>query len=178
MNIPTASKDYLNSIQIPTTQDFNNYFQILLLELQNQSSNNRWNAINPNHFTCYDSSRGFYYEAGIKIVLVSFDGAELELGVKCKRLGGRLMFYLFYPIDIFESITASGFQSIRESYISGGYNNVYDYIVDFLDNVAEQISRLVNQGIYSLKTFHKPNYRLEDIRHIDELHSDNTIVPF
>lgn len=173
-----CSVGYLNSIQVPTTDDFENFFRILLLELQSQANNRKWNFINPFHFSYFEYSCYNYYEVGIKAVLLSYEGDEFPFGVKCKISCACLNFYIFDSKGIFDDKPDSSSTYERETYIKGGYARAYECFIDYLDIVSERISEMNKGEKYTLQIFELPCYNIQDIRHIDEWCRENTEIPF
>ena len=173
-----SSLSYLNSIQVPTTDDFENFFRIVLLELQSQANSKKWDFINPFHFSYFEFSCDNYYEVGIKAVLLSYEGEEFPFGVKCKISCGCLNFYIFDSKGIFDDKPDSTSTYERETYIKGGYSLTYECFMDYLDNVGDRISEMIKGKKFTLQIFKLPDYKIQDVRHIDEWCRDNTEIPF
>lgn len=175
MNLPSR---YLDLIQAPTTDDFNNFFRILLLELQWLANCKKWKILNPNNFSYFAYSCDNDYEVGVELVLLSYEGEEFPFGVKCKIYNGYLQFYIFESKGIFDNKPYSTGISETETYIKGGYTRTYECFIEYLDNISQQISEMIQCERIALKRFKLPDYKIQDIQHIDECKDDNTEIPF
>lgn len=148
--------NFINEIDIPTTEDFDIFFQMIRLFLEDDITNGRWIGLSHKNIASYNHSNG---EVGIKIEFHSNDGKIIRVGVRFVIKNSSGIFNLFcisQPFNVLYSDKEySNDEILNEKiiHIKNNFTDIYYSFVNFLDVIWIPICVLIQNKTLSIIEF-------------------------